>query len=429
MSAKSHGVRVVVAGIIVNLALGVLYTWSIVTQALTTEQAKAAPVLLSENAFGWVATDALAPYALALLAFAFTMVGAGRLQDKFGPRMVITAGGVFVGAGMALASTTNFAADASHWQLVVGFGLLVGGGIGLAYASATPAAVKWFDASKRGLISGLVVGGFGLASVYTAPLTKWLISEYGLKGMFTTLAVAFLAVIITAAQFIRNPREDELPAPAVAAATAGSSAPAVTRDIPPSGMLRTPQFYLLWAMYAFVAFAGLMIVGLIAKVAPEQLGDPEFGAKWGYTLIVSLAIGNGLGRPLVGIISDKLGRVPTMMGAFVLQAIMVGALLPLANTLPMLLLVAAAIGSLYGANLTLFPATTYDFFGTKNGGVNYGLVFTAWGVGGAIGSYFSGWVKATYGSFTPAYYVAAGLCVLAAVLALAVRPPKVAPQE
>lgn len=426
MNTKSHAIRVVVAGVVVNLALGVLYTWSIVTKTLTMEASKVvagSPTAL-ENAFGWAAEQALAPYALALLAFAFTMVGAGRLQDKFGPRMVITAGGVFVGAGMALASTTNFAADAGHWQLVVGFGLMVGAGIGLAYASATPAAVKWFPASKRGLISGIVVGGFGLASVYTAPLSKYLIDSYGLKGMFTALAVLFTVVIITAAQVVRNPRPEELPA-APAPVASDKPAPAAGRDFMPSMMLKTPQFYLLWAMYAFVAFAGLMIVGLVAKVAPEQLGDAEFGAKYGYLLIVTLALGNGLGRPLTGIISDKIGRVPTMMGVFVIQAVLVGVLLPLAHSLLLLLIIAAAIGAMYGANLTLFPATTYDFFGTKHGGVNYGFIFTAWGVGGAIGSYFSGWVKTTYGSFTPAYYVAAGLCVLAAVLALAVKPPKV----
>jgi MFS family permease len=103
----------------------------------------------------------------------------------------------------------------------------------------------------------------------------------------------------------------------------------------------------------------------------------------------------------------------------------VALILPNSHSLAMLLVVAAGIGACYGANLALFPAATYDFFGTKHGGVNYGLVFTAWGVGGALGNYAAGWIKDATGTFTPAYYVAAALLVVAAVLALTVKAPKV----
>jgi OFA family oxalate/formate antiporter-like MFS transporter len=188
-------------------------------------------------------------------------------------------------------------------------------------------------------------------------------------------------------------------------------------------------------MFAFASFAGLMMVGLIAKVAPELLSPAEYAVMSsaeiagialasGFLLVMALAIGNGFGRPIIGIVSDKIGRVPSMIIIFIGQAVLVALVLPNSHNIYLLLLVAMLIGAMYGSNLALFPAATYDFFGTKHGGVNYGLVFTAWGVGGALGNYAAGWVKDATGTFTPAYYIAAGLLVAAAVLALVVKPPK-----
>ena len=497
-TSPSKGWVVTIAGLCINLALGVLYTWSIFTSKFTTVLALgaggvvqkkgevlagAAPIaaaeaakygltlsegakttagfyvsaltkagdpaagyktvkvgatILQEHAYNWAATDALAPYALALLFFAFTMVFAGRMQDKYGPRLVATAGGIFVGLGMILASFSNYSAKGDHTLLLLGFGVLTGIGIGLAYACATPAAVKWFHASKRGMISGLVVAGFGLASVYTAPLTTQLIAGVGLNGTFMYLGIAFLVAIVLFAQLLSNPPAGytpPVPAGFVAKETA-SGAPTVQRDFEWHHMVKTPQFYLLWMMYGFAAFAGLMMTGLIGKVAPELLSASDYAAMSsaelggialasGFLLVMALAVGNGAGRPLIGIISDRIGRVPSMIIVFLLQAALVAVVLPNSHSLALLLLVTAFSGACYGANLALFPAATYDLLGTEHGGVNYGLVFTAWGVGGALGNYAAGWVKDAYGTFTPAYYIAGGLLVVAAILALVVKAPKV----
>lgn len=498
-TSSNKGWIVTIAGLCINLALGVLYTWSIFTAKFTTvlqmgangvlqkkgeALAGAAPIaaseaakynlilakgaktaegfylsalaktgdptsgyktvavaksVLNEHAYNWTATDALAPYALALLFFAFTMVFAGRAQDKWGPRIVASIGGVFVGLGMIVASFADYSAKGNHMPLLLGFGVLTGIGIGLAYACATPAAVKWFHPSRRGLISGLVVAGFGLASVYTAPLTTQMIPGVGLNNTFLYLGIAFFIAIILFAQLLQNPPAGYVaPVPSnYKEPTARGAATAVAphKDYTWQEMTKTPQFYLLWLMYGCAAFAGLMMTGLIAKVAPELLSPADFAVMSaaeiagialasGFLLVMALAIGNGLGRPLIGILSDKIGRVPSMILVFVAQAVLVALLLPNSHTLALLLIVAALIGAMYGANLTLFPAATYDFFGTKFGGVNYGLVFTAWGVGGALGNYASGWIKDAYGTFTPAYYIAAGLLVVAAVLAVVVREPK-----
>jgi OFA family oxalate/formate antiporter-like MFS transporter len=502
-ASPSTGWIVTLAGVCINLALGVLYTWSIFTAKFTTvvtvgvggvvqktgeKLTGAAPILASkaaeygikvpeiaagkpaygasdyvgqldkatgvykvskvgaivfhEGAYNWAGTDALLPYALALLFFGFTMIFAGRLQDKYGPRLVATVGGVFVGVGMIIASFSEFTAKGNHLPLTLGFGVLTGMGIGLAYACATPAAVKWFHPSKRGLISGIVVAGFGLASVYTAPLTTQLITSGGLSSTFRTLGIAFLISIVLFAQLLKNPPagyEPPVPAGFKPPAPSAAAAAALHRvDYTWQQMVKTPQFYLLWTMYAFAAFAGLMMIGVIAKVAPLQLSAEDFakmaltGALAGASLlVVALAIGNGAGRPVFGIISDKIGRVPSMIIAFLAQAALVGFLLPNAHDLNTLLLWSALIGCMYGACLTLFPAATYDFFGTKNGGVNYGLVFSAWGVGGALGNYAIGWIYDASGktSFNNAYYLAAGLLVVAAIMAVTVKAPKHAAED
>lgn len=499
-ASPSKGWVVTIAGLCINLSLGVLYTWSIFTAKFTTvltlgaggvvakkgmvvagaapiaatdatkyglvlakgadtaagffvsgltnaadptlgyKTVKVASIVLSQHAYNWAATDALAPYALALLFFAFTMVFAGRLQDRIGPRIVATAGGACVGIGMIIASFSDYSAKGNHMPLLLGFGVLTGIGIGLAYACATPAAVKWFHASKRGLISGIVVAGFGLASLYTAPLTTQMIGSTGLNNTFLYLGIAFFVAIILFAQLLSNPPAGYVPpVPAgFEAKETKTQSDIIThlRDFDWPQMVKTTQFYLLWLMYGFAAFAGLMMTGLIAKVAPELLSPADYAVMSsatlagialasGFLLVMALALGNGFGRPIVGIVSDRIGRVPTMIIIFLAQAALVALVLPNSHTLGLLLVVACLIGACYGANLTLFPAATYDFFGTKHGGVNYGLVFTAWGVGGALGNYAAGWIKDAYGTFTPAYYIAAGLLVVAAILAVVTKPPKV----
>jgi OFA family oxalate/formate antiporter-like MFS transporter len=472
--SKSMGKVVVLAGLGINLCLGVLYTWSMFTSALTGKLA-------------WTAAEALTPYAIALGVFGLTMVFAGRLQDKIGPRVAATIGGVLVGAGMFVSSlapkadaaaskifgelapiATKAATDAAvkasfevtqsaafaaakatllptvgqalPW-LAVGFGLLTGAGIGFAYAAATPAAVKWFAPTKKGLISGTVVAGFGLASIYTAPLTGNLLATAGLNNTFLYLGIGFLVAILAFAQLLQNPPADYVPEPDTRVVHKSNQTRTAARDYTWQEMVRTPQFWLMWVMYAFAAGAGLMVVGIIAKYANGidavalQLktittsfagGSMDWVAKAGatFTFVMALAVGNGAGRPITGIVSDRIGRNKTMMIVFVLQAAFMALLASgMVQDYTFLLVVAVFVGACYGANLTLFPAMTFDFFGTKNGGVNYGLVFTAWGAGGTLGAIGAGLVKDIFGSFNVAFWVAAALLLVATALVAMVKHP------
>ncbi len=402
---KNYGWSVTFAAMGINLALGVLYSWSIITGGMDSE------------GWGWTQAQKSLPYSIACLVFCLIMVPAGRMQDKLGPRLVATIGGVLVGAGMILASILGN----SPVGFVIGFGILAGAGIGFGYASATPAAVKWFPSAKTGMIAGIVVSGFGLASVYVAPLATWMIGAMGLEKTVMILGIGFFVIVVGLAQFLRVPhkvrqfmkgfgRAGELKAEAAAAPSKKKE------NFTPTEMLKTWQFYVLWFIYACGAGAGLMVIS-IAKT----LGKAEAGV----IAVVSLAIGNGVGRIVAGVLSDKLGRKATLVIFLIFQAVMVllltqasgGAL----GGAAALAIIAALVGANYGSNLSLFPSVTKDYYGLKHFGVNYGLIFTAWGVGGFTLAMLAGWVKDWKGDFTYSFYASAALLVVAAIVAFFIK--------
>lgn len=402
-TSTKRGWIVTFAGMSINLALGILYSWSVISKGVPAD-------------WNWTESDKSWPYALACLVFSIVMVPAGRMQDRIGPRVVASIGGILVGLGFIIASQTT-----SPLGYMIGFGLLGGAGIGFGYASATPPAVKWFSSAKTGLISGIVVAGFGLSSVYAAPLTTWLIAGWGLNNSVMILGIAFLIIVVALAQLMKAPPKGYVPAgqAAVPAETAGS----IKREFSPKEMLSTGQFYMLWFMFACGAGAGLMIISKLAAIADKQVG-----IALGFILVAVLAVGNGAGRIVAGIVSDKIGRKATMLVCFVFQALLIVLLAQatstnlLGNSITMAI-ISALIGANYGANLSLFPSITKDFYGLKNFGSNYGLVFTAWGVGGFMLAYLAGKMYDLYQTFDIAYYGASLLLITAALMTPFVKAP------
>ena len=417
---ENYGWRVTFAGMGINLALGILYTWSVISKRIPAE-------------WGWNEDDKSLPYMFACLIFSIIMVPAGRMQDRIGPRIVATIGGILVGLGFIIASMST-----SLFGFVFGFGVLVGAGLGFGYASATPPAVEWFPPAKTGMIAGIVVSGFGLASVYAAPLTNWLVASFGFSTAMLILGIAFFVVVVGLAQLLKAPHKvlqfikeygevGRLKQEAKACEKAVSEGKEVAlekkEEFTPKEMLCTPQFYMLWFMYACGAGAGLMVISKLAAIV-----DIQAGIKLGFILVAVLAIGNGGGRIVAGILSDKIGRKATMFICFVLQAVLIGLLSQVAEgnmlaNVVVLSIVSALIGANYGANLSLFPSITKDFYGLKNFGTNYGLVFTSWGVGGFMLAKLAGAMYVKYQTFAIAYYGASALLIVAAIMVFFVKPP------
>ena len=392
---RNPGWRVVAAGTGINLALGILYAWSIFKSAI-------------EKDFGWDPARLNDPYAVCCLVFSFVMILGGRCQDKFGPKWTAMLGGVLVAAGLGISSQSS---DYLVW--VLGFGVLAGIGIGFGYSAATPPALKWFPASMTGKIAGVVVAGFGLAPLYIAPLTDLLLKKGGVGFATLFYSLFFLISVCGLAILLKNPEEKAL--------VAGKNSPALQVSVQPLGLFVRKDFYLLWMIYFIASGAGLMVISSINGMAKKSMGEMAFLA------VVVLALGNASGRVVAGFVSDKVGRKATLLGVTILQAICMLLAVPVTETLSfpiLLVLLATAIGFHYGANLCLFPAFAKDLYGLKNFGVNYGILFTAWGAGGFVLSRLQQMLKASSGNFRSSFFVAAAFLVVGALLTLLLDKPK-----
>ena len=400
-----RGPVVVAAGTGINLALGVLYTWSIFKGAIKSSIETGGP-----DAFQWDVASLNDPYAVCLLVFAGMMIVAGRVQDRFGPRITAFLGGLLVGAGFLWISGTQ-----AYWDWILGFGVLVGAGIGFGYSAATPAALKWFPPNRTGRIAGIVVSGFGLASVYIAPLATWLVADRGLDGAMQFLGIAFFVVVSLLSLFLVNPPAGYVPPAFVerrGATETHREARAKFPDAvePPSRVIRLPAFWALWVLYFIGAGAGLMVIGSMAGMAQKSLGEYAFLA------VAILAVGNAAGRITAGTLSDRLGRKRTLASIFAFQALLMFLAIPVVGSAGqdalLIVLLATFIGFNYGANLALFPSCAKDLWGIRHFGVNYGLLFTAWGVGGFVLSRASEVLRSQTGTFTASFAVAGGLLLL-----------------
>ena len=407
VNVKNRGWVVTFAGTGINLALGILYTWSIFKAYIKDSIEIGGP-----GAFNWNLESLNDPYSVCCLVFAFSMILAGKCQDRFGPRFTALIGGLLVGVGFIWVSQTT-----SYLAWILGFGVLAGTGIGFGYSAATPAALKWFPSAKTGLIAGLVVSGFGLASVYIAPLAKYLLGVWGITGSMLFFGTAFLGVVCALAMFLGNPPEGYVPGGTPTVGSNSKPASAVV-NVPAGEMIRSGTFYKLWLIYFVGSGAGLMVIGSVAGMAKKSMGDMAF-------LVVALmAIGNAGGRIVAGMLSDRIGRKATLAIMLGFQAVLMFAGIVIVGTsssATLLVVLASLIGFNYGTNLSLIPSFTKDLWGLKNFGINYGIVFTAWGVGGFVMSRLSQMLYAQAGNYNYSFLTAGLLLIAGVILTMTLR--------
>jgi OFA family oxalate/formate antiporter-like MFS transporter len=383
---------VVFAGLGVNLTLGFLYAWGVIAATLAKD-------------FGWSATQTQIPYILASLIFALSMVPAGRLQDRKGPRTALWLSALLAGVGFLGASVTLTVSG-----LALFFGAFFGLAMGFGYAAPTPAAIKWFHSQHRGFISGIVVSGYGIAPVYIAPLAHAIIARYGLSRAFLIFGCLFAGVIFTLSFLIANPPASWTPV--VLPFGKKHVALKAAKDFTPKEMVRTRAFALLWVLFLLGTFAGLLVIGQMPRIAEEIAG-----LEYGFVPVALYAVANFLGRMSWGTVSDRLGRGKALSLAFLIQTVIFFVFEQLTN--PVLLLVGKSlVGFTFGGMLAVFPAVCADFFGLKNLGVNYGILFTAWGVGGIIGPLLGGLSRDITGGHTVSFLVSGCASLLGVFLSL-----------
>jgi len=443
---------VVVGALIIQISLGAVYIWSVFQTPLKAQFPT------------WTETQVTLPAQIVLAVFALAVIFGGRIQDKLGPRRVATAGGLILGAGLMLASLTGRFADrqALYWLLLT-FAVLGGAGIGAGYVCPIATCVKWFP-DKRGLITGLAVAGFGAGAFFFAPLARGLIggTPYALFGAnlfdlphlgvfktFFTLGAIFLVAVVGGAQLLRNPPPGYAPAGWKPPTPAAGGAPKV--DFGPREMLAQPMFWLLWLTYLVACGAGLMVImkaspiwqsfRIGAMTPPVSAEDFKAIGTAGAMAVSILAIFNSFGRILWGKISDSIGRKASLIAMFLICG---AAMLALdwMRTYALYLVGICFIGLCFGGFLAMYPAITADFFGTRHIGINYGWMFSAYGVGGLLGPWLAAKLMTTaekvpyiadaatgatkdfaVGSYRTAFLAAGIACLAAGALTFALRKP------
>ena len=392
----------VIGGLMMNIALGTLYAWSIFVAPL-------------EKEFGWKRADTSMVFTIAVVVFALTFIVAGRLQDKYGPFWISLIGGVLVSLGFFLCTFTH-----SLTYLFVCFGVIGGLGNGFGYATPIPVMAKWFP-DKRGLAVGLAVGGYGAGSALFGPLANLkLIPAYGVHTTFMILGGIFLVMTVIGAFLLKNPPPGYKPegwTPAPATAKTG----ATTQEFTPTEVLKTPAFYFMWIAYALGTSAGLMVISQLVPFAKSVHISSAALATMG--LVVGAA-GNASGRILSGWMSDALGRLNVLRLMIAVSMISMPLLYLAGSNVSFLYVMVFIVYWCYGTQLSVNGSATADFWGTKNAGINYGMLFTAWGVAGIIGPRIGGVLFDKYHNYQMAFYTAAVLALVALISESLARRPK-----
>lgn len=408
----------VFAGMAINLCLGILYAWSIWKSALVNVD-MAGQAMTGMNA-GWTYLNnaqAATPFSLCVILFALMMIPGGRVQDKISPRFGATVGGLTLAAGCIIAGLMK-----SYVGIVLGFGIIGGIGMGIGYAAPTPAALKWFGPHKRGLIAGIVVGGYGGAALYIGALGQWLIKNYGISGSFIGLGVFFAVVVVIAGQLLKTPPEGYKP-PMLSSGNVATAQSTIT-NWEVGDVLRTWQFYALVVMFILTTQSGLLIISSAAGILKTAAKGVDFFVKNAWILVSYGGLVNALGRVGTGFYSDKIGRLNAYCLNCGVSAICLFSL-PFIVSTQNLLLLFLAVGIAYwqyGGGLALMPSFTSDFFGPKNLGMNYGLVFIGWGLGFFMAR-LGGTIQDITGSLNWAFYISGGLLIAGVILAQMTRRP------
>lgn len=407
--------RFVGAALVMQLCLGVLYSWSVFRTPI-------------EVLNGWTKAQSIVPYRFSLLFFTIAMIFAGFWQDKKGPKLVGTVGGILLGVGCLLASFVS----TNYTGLVFAYGILGGLGVGFAYVTPIATCVKWFP-DKRGMIVGLAVMGFGAGSLIFAPVIERLIgadpAAFGttIPRTFLILSVVFFICVIGAAQVYKVPPAGWRPEGWTPPSTMGAS---TKEDFTPSEMLKTWQFWALWIMYFLGTSVGITAIGQAAPLVKEAAKN---AAMSGATALGIMSAFNGVGRLAWGSLSDKLGRNMTTVAMY--ATYIVACLLflnPGAKTgsFGMLLVGLCFVGFSYGGYLALMPSFTADYYGAKNVGANYGIMFTAWGICGfVVPAYFAKIMTAAKDSgnlvagYNKVYFTLAMFALAGAILTFLVKRP------
>jgi OFA family oxalate/formate antiporter-like MFS transporter len=397
---KTNRWSIAVAGIFLQMALGAVYAWSVFRVPLAKQ-------------FGWSISEVTLTFTISIFVLGVAAFFGGLWLNRKGPRIVALTGGILYGAGVFLASFS----DHRLWWLYLTYGVIGGIGVGFSYIVPVAVLVKWFP-DRRGLITGIAVGGFGAGALITAPVATRLIQSVGVLSTFAYLGVAYLLVTVVSGYFMQNPPDGWKPerwAPTGTQAKQRS-----TRDYTLGDALGTWQWWALWLLLFLNTSAGISIISQESPLF-QELGQVSAVVAAGMVGVAS--IGNALGRVFWAWASDSITRRATFAIMFLAQVALFWAL-PSISSPSMLTIIAFIVLMCYGGGFGTMPAFVADYFGSKNVGPIYGLMLTAWGFASAFGPLLIAYMRQASGTYRGALHVIAGVMAISVVLPLIVSPPR-----
>ncbi|MBD2667547.1 OFA family MFS transporter [Arthrospira platensis FACHB-439] len=384
-------------GITVLLCLGTVYSWSIFRTPL-------------EKDLDLTATESLLPYTVALVFYALMMPITGFYIPKFGTRATTAVGGFIVGLGYILSSFAD-----NIITMTIAYGVIAGTGVGITYGVPMVVSARWFP-DKKGLAVGLTIIGFGLSPLITAPLAKALIDSYTVRPTLRVLGIAFMVIILAIANIMKLPPQDWQPTQKVA-----TTSVIPTPVVYPPKMLKSRSFYGLWICYIIGAFVGLSAIGISSPVGQEII---EIDPRWAAGSVSLFALFNGVSRPLFGWLSD---RFPPRYVAIASYTLILIACILMVNAqsgqIVTYLIAFCLFWFCLGGWLALAPTTTLRLFNPDDYAQNYGIVFTAYGIGALLGTLVAGSIRDWFGSYTYAFYPMGILAIIGTIVATFMLKP------
>jgi OFA family oxalate/formate antiporter-like MFS transporter len=383
-----------------QIALGAVYAWSVFRTPLVKQ-------------FGWTIPEVTLTFTISIFVLGFAAFFGGLWLNRSGPRIVAMTGGFLYGLGVFLAS---FSAH-KLWWLYLSYGVIGGIGLGFGYIVPVAVLVKWFP-DRRGLITGIAVGGFGAGALVTAPVATRLILRVGVLQTFAYLGIAYLIVTVIAGAFMQNPPQGWKPAGWTP--TAAEISQRATRDYTLGESLRTWQWWALWALLFLNTSAGISVISQESPMFQELVGVTAVVAA---SMVGIASLGNAAGRVFWAWVSDMITRRTTFLIMFVIQVVLFWTL-PSIATVTLMTAIAFIILMCYGGGFGTMPAFTADYFGARNVGPIYGLMLTAWGFASVFGPLLIAYMRQTTGNYRGALHVIAIVMLVSAAVPFMVHPPR-----
>jgi OFA family oxalate/formate antiporter-like MFS transporter len=390
---------IALAGIFMQMALGAVYAWSVFRTPLVKQ-------------YHWTISQVTLAFTICIFLVGFAAFFGGLWMNKKGPRPVALTGGFLYSLGIFLAS---YSANNLHW-LYLSYGVLGGTGLGFGYIVPIAVLVKWFP-DKRGLITGVAVGGFGAGALVTAPVATRLIASVGVMHTFAYLGVGYFVVLMITAMFMQNPPAGYTPAGWTPSATQVKQR--VLEDYTLGRALGSWQWWALWLILFLNTTAGISV---ISQESPMFQEIAKVSAVVAAGMVGIASIGNAVGRVFWAWVSDGITRRWTFVVMYLCQVGLFWVMPNIAEA-SLLTVLTFIILMCYGGGFGTMPAFATDYFGAKNIGPIYGLMLTAWGFASAFGPLLIAHLRQTGTSFAHGLHVIAVIVLASIVVPIIIRPP------